>query len=69
MFESPVYVFRDGFDPTGSASFVLLNQLGDASPVPFVLTVEPFLNGVGHPKQSRTITIPVTPNPGKTDSP
>lgn len=51
------------FHPAGSASFVLLPKSSNPSQVTFALTVEPFSNGVGYPKQSKTINIPVLPRP------
>lgn len=50
------------FPPNGSASFSVSNPKGKV-PIPFVLGLEPFAYGVGHPAQARSVRIPVDPNP------
>lgn len=49
------------FPPLGSRS-LMLNNFTPAL-IQVVLTLEPFLDGVGHPKQSKTISISVDPRP------
>jgi hypothetical protein len=49
-------------DPVGSATFVLLNQSNSPSSLSFVVTVEPFVNGAGYAKNSKSLSIPVIPH-------
>ena len=49
------------FPPNGSAKLMLSNF--NPSSVNFVLSIEPFSDGVGYPEQSNTITISVGPHP------
>ena len=47
------------FPPNGSAIIALTNF--NPSSVTFALSIEPFVDGVGYPKESKTITISVSP--------
>jgi hypothetical protein len=47
------------YPPNGSTELRLGNF--NPSPVPFALSIEPFSGGVGYPKQSKTITLPIGP--------
>jgi hypothetical protein len=49
------------FPGNGSVSLTLGNF--NPAPVHLVITVEPFVDGVGYPDQSRTMTIAVRPHP------
>lgn len=52
---------HDNSLPNGSVELMLDNFNGQ--PVNFVLTIEPFLAGVGYPKESKRISVPVKPQP------
>ena len=54
-------VVGQNFPPNGSAKLMLSNF--NPSSVKFVLSIEPFSDGVGYPEQSKTITISVGPHP------
>ena len=54
-------VVGQNFPPNGSAKLMLSNF--NPSSVNFVLSIEPFSDGVGCPKQSKTITVSVGPHP------
>lgn len=47
------------FPPDGSIPIMIDNF--NSEPLPLVLTIEPFLNGIGYPKQAKTISIPAAP--------
>ncbi len=49
------------FPPDASASLMPGNF--SSAPVQFVVTIEPFLDGVGYPGQSKTLSISVAPHP------
>jgi hypothetical protein len=49
------------FPPTGSFTLLLANF--NSQPVDLILTIEPFVAGVGSPQQAKTITISVAPEP------
>lgn len=50
------------FPPNGSAAFAVSNPKGK-SPIPFVVSVEPFAGATGYPSQSKTLRVPVGPDP------
>jgi hypothetical protein len=50
------------FSPNGSATFSVSNPKGKG-PIPFVVQLEPFSNGVPYPSLSQTVRIPVVPDP------
>ena len=50
------------FPPNGSATFLVSNPQGHA-PIPFVVTLEPFSQGAAYPSQTKTVSIPVSPDP------
>ena len=50
------------FPPNGSTTFAVSNPQGKG-PIPFVVKIEPFANGVGYPSQARTVRVPVSPHP------
>ena len=54
-------VVDQNFPPNGSAKLMLSNF--NPSSANFVLSIEPFSDGVGYPKQSKTITVSVGPHP------
>ncbi len=47
--------------PNGSMGLMLNNFT--ANPVDLVFTLEPFQDGIGYPKEAKTISIPVNPHP------
>ena len=47
--------------PSGSMSLMLNNFT--PNPIDLVFTLEPFRDGVGYPKESKTISIPASPHP------
>jgi hypothetical protein len=50
------------FPPNGSATFLVSNPQGHA-PIPFVVVLVPFSQGVAYPSQTKTASIPVSPDP------
>lgn len=50
------------FPPNGSTTFTVSNPKGKGA-IPFVVKLEPFSHGVAYPSQSKTVSVPVNPDP------